>query len=971
MASADQSGLERDSMLAEWQLRPAAFFWTWVLPITVLTWLNYLGYRLIEGDMSPEQHQLARWLGVGSLANLGAGLLVWSAVKRGGSLAARHWVWGLPAIAMQVTWLILTCTLSDSVLPGSVTTWIYPEMRFIGHQFMFAMVPLMDGVLRLAGCTRMLLLERSLKRTFLGALLVPVALYLSVVIFEHGHRIGEMAFVASLIVLGLTVLVLVVRVVLQLLRRRAPVGSDNLKWVVLAMALLMPLGGLILNRGIPYPADFQCWEVYALTVINAASLGFAVLRGTAQPRLSLVLLMLTLPFSLYFFLVFLPFTPVSLLALLAFGLGLLALTPLMLGMLHLHLLYTGWRTVEAVEPRNKIRWAAIAAVLVLPGIFVGRAWSDRVALHSAIDYVYAPAIERGAGTFRGSVSGIRHALAHLRARENEEALPLLDDFYDWVVFDNLMLPEARMVALERAFFGEAGEQDAMLEQERWRRRERNRRVSNFSGPVEPSPVRLERLMSRVSENPLHGLTLALTLHNDGDRAAEYVAPIQLPPGVFVTGFRLQVGQALVPGRIFEKKTALWVYSKIRRVRRDPGVLFYRTPNELQLRVFPVGPGETTQVEIDFLLPAAVRAEVPAETAGDLSGLLAAAAQSLPPRVMIGPQGEAVVAGLRPSKLAGVTRESYLHVIVDRSADNAFTGDLPAAIRRVAAEYPQAKRVRVTLANYDTVEQTPELTPIEEVRALRSETLRPTGDLLLDTVVAREIRRHRDLDLDRTRLEGELPPRPIFVVLAAHLPKRGTDFTLTNQWVDLLDELDLIERDEDGGKAAYAWSDGAPAPLVRWGNSVRPVRADRAVRFAQATSGAVLQAWSSDLQAWQTVQGLGEPALDSSWARAVRLQERQQDQARSPGDSVEDMADIVRASRESGLLLGASSYIVVESEAQWRMLEQSEKQKLRQNDVLEFREAPAPAGWMLAGGLALWLVIRARRKIRRTRVLVLQ
>jgi hypothetical protein len=97
-----------------------------------------------------------------------------------------------------------------------------------------------------------------------------------------------------------------------------------------------------------------------------------------------------------------------------------------------------------------------------------------------------------------------------------------------------------------------------------------------------------------------------------------------------------------------------------------------------------------------------------------------------------------------------------------------------------------------------------------------------------------------------------------------------------------------------------------------------------------------------------------------WTHAISLQLRQQDHDRNPGES-NDLKTLVNASRESGILLAGSSYIVVENSAQWRMLDLSERQKLDQNSALAFRETPAPPALWVALGFACWLALRWLRR----------
>ena len=75
----------------------------------------------------------------------------------------------------------------------------------------------------------------------------------------------------------------------------------------------------------------------------------------------------------------------------------------------------------------------------------------------------------------------------------------------------------------------------------------------------------------------------------------------------------------------------------------------------------------------------------------------------------------------------------------------------------------------------------------------------------------------------------------------------------------------------------------------------------------------------------------------------------------------ERARIVEASRAANVLTPLSSFIVVENSAQWRLLEEKEKQKLQHADALEIQKAPEPETWLLAAGFAAWLGAQAYRR----------
>ncbi len=75
-----------------------------------------------------------------------------------------------------------------------------------------------------------------------------------------------------------------------------------------------------------------------------------------------------------------------------------------------------------------------------------------------------------------------------------------------------------------------------------------------------------------------------------------------------------------------------------------------------------------------------------------------------------------------------------------------------------------------------------------------------------------------------------------------------------------------------------------------------------------------------------------------------------------------LAALTTQSRATGVLTGASSYIVVENSAQRAILERKEKQKLANAPALEIEQTPEPATWLMLvfGGVAMLAVARRTR-----------
>lgn len=977
------------SLLPALLLRPAALVWLWVLPIGLVLLLNLQGYQLIAGNMDAAQLSSARQLGWAGLANLLLGLALF-AVAHGARLPsaprfARLLAWSVPgwAVASQVAYLALAVGSVDHVIPRSVAAWIYPPPHFLFNQFAFGMLPIALGVLRLASVPSALPIRRTLAAAAALAVGAPILLYVFGLVLRtfpsHRHISGPV-FATIIVVCGLAMFLGIVHGLLVGLRwlRAWPGYGERL--AIVLVAFVLPLGGLVLNRSIDFPVDFQAWEVYALVAANTGILLFASTQHAQRPLLSFGLLAASFPFTLYFFIVFLPYTPLSILAVLACGLGFLVLCPTFLFLLHLHLLHQAGRHPRLDGRRTRLAAVGLLSALLLPAFFVVRGLADRAALRAALDYAFAPAIPAGDLTYPGSLANLRRALANHRSYKNGIYYPLLSDFYTWLVFDRLVLPDDKLAHLESIFLGHTASAQNSDPVRSPRRgffgpnsvRERTRMPHAVQPPRGVAVSDLTVRTAAAGEQATT-VTLALTLqHADPRHApAEYLAALPLPAGVYASGFRLQVNGTLVPGRLFEKKTALWVYAMIRDAeRRDPGLLYYRQPGELELRVFPISPDSPVLVEVDFLFPGALSPDRLPSDLRDPGRVLHDLAAQLRPTLMAAPAGTVVTGGLDRLALPAVDREPYLHVIVDRSDRHGFRGDLAAALPTLARRFPTARQARVTLAHHDVADLVVPLTPLAALPRTSARDLDHqlacSGGLALDLALARALRQHRETDLDRPAPAGSLPPRPVFVILSQHAAARDLDLSCTTAWTDLLPSLELHELGTDGSFRSHLAPAVNPTPLLRLGTSRRPLSPGGAARFPSTAPAVPLEYWSPGDNAWKTIHPVSTAAVTDVWSRAATLHLLHQDHTRSPGDAAFDLPALVAASRASGVLLPGTSYIVVENPAQWRMLEKSERQKLDQNSALAFRETPAPSALWLGIPVVLWLALRTRRQARFSR-----
>jgi Ca-activated chloride channel family protein len=93
--------------------------------------------------------------------------------------------------------------------------------------------------------------------------------------------------------------------------------------------------------------------------------------------------------------------------------------------------------------------------------------------------------------------------------------------------------------------------------------------------------------------------------NDNDWAVEGTYVFPLPSGAAVSGFTLWVDGEPVEGKVLTREEARQIYEDVVRSLRDPALLEYVDRGAVQASIFPIQPGETRRIELEYsqVLPA--------------------------------------------------------------------------------------------------------------------------------------------------------------------------------------------------------------------------------------------------------------------------------------------------------------------------------------------------------------------------------
>lgn len=770
-----------------------------------------------------------------------------------------------------------------------------------------------------------------------------------------------------------------------------------------AVALVFPIAGLLLNMWIPFPADFQNPWPYVLTVVNAVALMVPVTGRLWIDCVARLTRWVMMPFTFYFFIVFLPFMPFSLFAILFFGTGFLILAPTLLLVVHGQQLKRDMDDARSGSTAMRgFYLRAVCALLLLPACFVLKAEYDRSVLHRTLNYYYS---RDDATDSRSPVSprDVKRILKNVRAFKDGAEIPYLTNWYNWRVFDNLLLQDEKYKDLWRAYVDDNPpdkQVDGMF---------RNMFGELFGGRTRSPGSRFGWQPRRVSRNVVLtdvrtssattnnatyvSLKLSITSH-DNNGQAEYESLIQLPASAWLAGLKLKIGTNWVDGRIVERKAAEWVYRQIRDERRDPAFLRYEGENLLKLSVFPVLSGETREVELKVVFPTGFAdalyigsRRVELSTDGIVNQVAYA--------------NGVLVASTRSNPLqAPVWKEDGAYVILDCSKGQQWTDEaLSKAFARVKDDLKLRIRA-IVYANYETRVQ-----PVSETEpsllALQSkQTMLPErGGLDLDAALRRSashVAQSFTLSPDSWRVPKLVLLRnkmPVTALTKEHngkaakkkeavktllAPKvKAQSVRVANIWVPMLSPtMTVLVTDKAFSEEKLC--EGAPQATVPIdAKQFLPVAIDEQVQWLsmlgqkacvfpavggglgvpfkgdRAEAGSKLKIWDpTGAQFVPLAQCLFLPSQEM-WAKGAAAWQLQTQFHLYP--SKDDLRrEILKQSWASGVVTDVGSYIVVENSAQWKMLELKQRQTLAANATLDTVEAPAPNMGMLLVGLLLMI-----------------
>ncbi|MCX2743654.1 MSEP-CTERM sorting domain-containing protein [Mangrovivirga sp. M17] len=717
--------------------------------------------------------------------------------------------------------------------------------------------------------------------------------------------------------------------------------------IKIVFTLVLPIAGLITNFVITNEGfetrrpgifgDFHHFWFYALTIINGAVLCINNPEGSIK-RLALFLLRcVTFSFTLYFFLVFLPYMPLSILGIILIGLGFLTLTPIILMLLHSMTLKEDWNYLKNYFSRLRLSLYAVGSFLVIP-IMVTLYFSfQRSNLMNALDYVYNPDFtESKASVWNGPLESTLTKIYQAKSNRNQLFMgynrPYLSSYYDWLVLDNLVLSDSKIKRLNKVFFNEKTD----LPQ----RRQPMLRPENPNVNIEK--VKVDSKYDRQTKTWTS--TVDLDISNSLNAGMqEYSTTFTLPDGCWISDYYLDIEGRREKGILAEKKSAFWVYTNIVNVRRDPGILYYEQGNDVSFRVFPFEGKQTRTTGMEFIHRS------PVEIIIDGQKIKLGSEQVITQPVSYGSDEDniRIVSAKEKQGLKRINREPYLHLIVDHSANSADL-ELAKIIKQITAQNPEwAAHSKLSLVNssIETIDLTDSFQG--SLGLLDKE-----GGFMLERALKKLLFDSYHNPTDRI---------PVFYVITDDFDNAIIENNSLSDWKFTYPGNDLFYVTNGKSTSTHNLWEGLTIPTDESNEGFY-------TRKLKLPTGEIRYLRDDNKDEFVLLDpyfDIDEDDLEGKTIESALLIEGlRRSEILYPEEAADNWGNLVRASFQTGIMTPVTSYIALENEAQKAALLRKQKQVLSGKKGLDAGEEPdqmsEPTWWFVGAMMILLMWYRRKR-----------
>jgi len=953
---------------------PKWLFFVNTLPIVVLFILFFGQFNVIKTLLDEDTIRLWAYFGLALLILWGlnfAYAVYLTHKKRNISV-----VYGIAALVCHIAFLYLYFHNLANIIPPGIPEWMMSSSIFL-YAGTFLMPTLAYSVFITVVHFTADGKEHKAWVNFLISISIPLAGYLFTKTTLPLWRFERtVVFPVFIICVTVVFFFFLVRGIFIIVSKRAGVLQKyKLAWKI-PVAIVLPIVGLLVNNGwSDFGMDFTDTGVvgnfnspwfYILAVIN----GVFICLPNIDKKLYRIFLFIgrsiTVSFTLYFFLVFLPFLPFSVIAIAFYGAGVLMLTPLALFIVHITEIHGDFQFLKTGLSIKKIAGIGILCFLTIPLCVTVSFLKDKIVLNRALTYLYAPDYSK---QYKINENSLQKTLNVVKSHKFVRSLdflmgnkiPYLSSYFNWLVLDNLTLSDDKLSYAEKVFFG--GETDSAANA-----------AGGGSGSTQvivPDNANVE--ITGVSASSVFDQSqkawksmVDLEITNKSENSSlEYSGSFYLPEGCWISDYYLYIEDSRESGILAERKSAMWVYSNITRVRtdnRDPGILFYLTGNKVSFMVFPFSGNETRKTGIEFLHKEPVRLEIGGNTL-ELGNTKEAVDEIIETENFI------YIPAAQKKFLNRVKRPPSFHFLVDVSQyKDAFLPDFSKRIKTALDKNkPMSANAQISFVNSYV-----KTFPLDDNWQVHYQRQVFKGGFFLERAIQTALfNAHRNgtrpvivvvtdniqnavLDKDFSDFRFAFPDSSLFFTL-------NYDGTLQSHWLMGSPKENLFPNrnyvfDQTVLEFNYSDTTGISTPVST-------------IAFTPARLTAYLPDDNEgSLILKKEIFDIAEKDIkEKEWQSALTMQAKWMSQILHPETSGKEWRKMVKYSFASKVMTPYTSYLVVENEAQKAALRKKQDQVLSAGNILDLDEdsqnMSEPSLWILAALFGLMLLLRfsSRRK----------
>ncbi len=899
------------------------------LPIFILFLLVYGQYSIIHTLLNEENIRLWKIFGI-TLSVLSVISLSYSILLILKKQVISYW-YSIFSLIFYIAYIYMYGYFYEKIIPFSIPQWMISGNIFL-YVGTFLMPTLFYSIIILIVHFTQDNKEHKAWVNFLIAISIPIFGYIiSQIILPLWHVFDSdfHTHILFIFLISATIIFLffLIRGIIILINKKSNFWQENqLLWKI-PITIILPIIGLQVNNGDFFNkynsdsgifGDFHNHWFYILAILNGIFICIPSIKDKTQRFLLFIARSITYIFTLYFFIVFLPFLPFSVVAIIAIGSGFLMLTPLIIFIIHTYELTKDFQFLITYFSKRKVFSAALISFLVIPiaiSIFFAK---DKMVLNQTLDYVYLPNYHK---IYNINQKSLQKTLDVVKSNKNygnrdiidREQTPYISSFFNWFVLDNMTLSDSKINYIEQIFFNQT-------------------KFDNFNQEIDNKDIKITSIKkeSIFDENQkVWKSWINIEITNKSNIGfAEFSTNFELPDGCYISDYYLYIGEKKEFGILAEKKSAMWVYSNIVNINRDPGILYYLTGNQVAFKVFPFLSNETRKTGIELIHKEPVKIwidnnEIELGKNND--------------RLFQNKENEDIIyiSANQKTNLKKVNRKPYFHFIVDVSSKKQ---GLKSEYKNRIDKFLSTQNLKNDNSKISFTNAFVQTTNYEKWENV-FEQQKFNGGFFLDRAIKKTLANDYNQD-----------SYPIIVVITDNIK----DAIIQNDFSDLkftFPESDLFYSVDSNGKITSHSFINNPKNSVS--DSLNQISAGKNVLAFKTKQNSTIYVADDNnpnvIFSENKSQKLNIKMTEKNWLNAIELQAYWKYQMLHPETSEKHWLDLIKGSFQTKILTPLTSYISVENEAQKAILKKKQKEVLNGKssyDIDDTQRMSEPDIWIM-------------------------